>query len=467
MSLSPPRSLGPVPTVTGPIPVTATSVPFRSASARESSLYVDLLAVAYVEEEWFLAGTADAIDPDGEVLEADAPYTTRVLVRRPRDAERFSGAVFVEPFHNLNEDTPAWTSEYRYLIRSGHAWVGLTVSSGTFGPAGTSRGGGVAQLREFDAERYGSLHLLAYEHGPTRAAPPGPGGFDPVLMRWRLAIATAQGHAIAAQLFGLLERNDPASPLAALAVDRVYATGWSQTGLFLQQFLERGYHEAMGEASPFRHGAVVSGYLIAVGPAPEHRPASAVLVNLLSEGEVVGTLSPGFRVDDDTDDPCFRGYEVPGSFHHWEVKPGAQRRQVEGPHDPQHDDVHNDRPWHLVVHAILDNLDRWVRDGVPMPRAPRITRDPDAPDGVARDEYGNAHGGLRTPWLDVPTARYAPRCTCSPVTGTMIPLTDAELAARDADHGAFVDAWEHSIDALVADRWLLAADADALRADPR
>ena len=125
----------------------------------------------------------------------------------------------------------------------------------------------------------------------------------------------------------MLKRNDASSPLAGLAVDRVYATGWSQTGLFLQQFLDRGYHEAMGAApsADGEPGPVVDGYLIAVGPAPEHRPADAVLVNLLSEGEVVGTLNPGFTVADDTDAPRFRGYEVPGSFHHWEVKPGAQR----------------------------------------------------------------------------------------------------------------------------------------------
>ena len=391
MSLSPPRSIGPVPTVTGPIAVSETSVPFRSAFARESSLYVDLHALGYVEEEWLLEGTADAVDPDGTVLEADAPYVTRVLVRRPGDPAWFSGAVFVEPFHNLNEDTPAWTSEHRYLIRNGHAWVGLTVNSGTFGPAGTSRGGGVAELREFDPARV--------RHAPparVRARPDACGAAGP---RW----VRSRAHAVAARhrdragardrggLFGLLKRNDASSPLAGFAVDRVYATGWSQTGLFLQQFLDRGYHEAMGAApsadgepgSPFGHeaGPVVDGYLIAVGPAPEHRPADAVLVNLLSEGEVVGTLNPGFTVADDTDAPRFRGYEVPGSFHHWEVKPGAQRLPTrrsgtgptsDGARDPQHDDTHNDRPWHVVVHAILDNLDRWVREGDPMPHASRI-----------------------------------------------------------------------------------------------
>ena len=248
------------PTVTGPIPVTETSaaVPLGLSPGNRASISTSS-AVGYVEEEWILAGTADAVDPDGSVLDADVPYTTRVLVRRPAGTRDFSGAVFVEPFHNLNEDTPAWTSEYRHLIRNGHAWVGLTVNSGTFGPV-VRPGRRVAQLREFDPDRYGALHLLAYEHGPPRAAPPGPGGFDPVLMRWRLAIATAEGHAIAAGLFGLLAGNDRCSPLAGLAVDRVDATGWSQTGLFLQQFLERGYHEALEASAP-------SGYLIAVGPA--------------------------------------------------------------------------------------------------------------------------------------------------------------------------------------------------------
>jgi hypothetical protein len=433
----------------------ATSVPFRSAFARESSLFVDLDALGYVEEEWFLEGTADALDPDGVVLDSDAPYATRALVRRPASSERFGGAVYVEPFHNLNEDTPAWTAEHRYVTRRSHAWIGVTVSSGTFGPPGTARGGGLAQLRGFDPARYRTLHLLAFEHGPPRAEPPGPGGFDPELMRWQLAIATAQGHSIAAGLLALLKGNDPQSPLAGCAVDRVYATGWSQTGLFWQQFLDRGFHEAAGPS------AAADGYLVAAAPGPAHKPADAVVVNLLSEGEVVGTLNPGFVVGDDSDAPRFRGYEVSGTFHHWEEKPGARRRPVGA-----HDMLHNDRPWHVVVHAILDNMDQWVRDHTPMPRAPRITRDASAPDGVARDEAGNARGGLRSPWVDVPTARYAPRCSCSAVTGSMVPFTDVQFTARYGDRARFERAWSRALDALVRERWLLAEDAEALRADP-
>jgi hypothetical protein len=448
-----------IPAVSGPIPVTGSSRPYRSAFVAESTLFVDLTEHDYVEEEFFLSGVADAVDPDGELLEALAPYATRILVRRPRTPAEFSGNVYVEPFHNLNEDTPAWTAEHAYVTRHGDAWIGLTVNAGTFGEPGTNRGGGVAHLRAFDPARYESLSLRAFTHGPPRAAPPGPGGFDPELMRWQLALAVAQGHGIAAGLFEFLRANADHGPLAGYPVERVYATGWSQTGLFWQHFLDRGFHEiARGTGDR----PAVDGYLIAVAPGPDHRPRDAVVVNLLSEAEVVGTLNRGAGVAADTDVPRFRGYEVPGTFHHWKVKERAPRHQDAG----RHDALHNDRPWEVLVDAVLDNMNRWVRDDVPMPHAARITRDPDAPDGVARDEFGNARGGLRSPWLDVPTARYLPRCSCSPVTGAMVPFTPAELARRYPRPRDLDRQWTGAIDRLVRERFLLEEDAAALRARP-
>jgi hypothetical protein len=445
--------------MSGPIPVTGSSRPYRSAFVAESTLFVDLAEHDYAEEEYFLSGVADAIDPDGEVLDTGAPYTTRVLVRRPSTPTAFSGNVYIEPFHNLNEDTPAWTAEHQYVTRHGDAWIGVTVNAGTFGEPGSNRGGGVAHLRVFDPVRYDSLSLKSYTHGPPRAAPAGPGGFDPELMRWQLALAVAQGPGIAAGLLELVKTNTEPSPLAGFAVQRVYATGWSQTGLFWQQFLDRGFHEAArGRAG----GPAVDGYLVAVAPCPGHRPDDAVLVHLLSEAEVVGTLNPGTRVADDSDAPPVRGYEVPGTFHHWKVKERAPRQQPAGSHDA----LHNDRPWEVVVHAVLDNMDRWVRDGVPMPHAARITRDPSAPDGVARDEFGNAGGGLRSPWLDVPTARYSPRCSCSPVTGAMRPFSPDELTRLYPRPGDFERAWIAAIDRLVQERFLLEDDAAELRANP-
>src|SRR5690606_24149912 len=73
--------------------------------------------------------------------------------------------------------------------------------------------------------------------------------------------------------------------------------------------------------------------------------------------------------------------------------------------------------WALAGQALL-NLRRWVVDGTPPPRGDRLVHrdDPDAgphgerADAVAlqRDEHGNAVGGVRTPYVDVPIAGYYP-----------------------------------------------------------
>ena len=78
----------PVPKVNGPIPVTADSYPFLAANRTTPSF--DLSKVAYVEEEFLVTGTANVYEwvQDGtvNVKMLNAPYGTRILVRRPRDA---------------------------------------------------------------------------------------------------------------------------------------------------------------------------------------------------------------------------------------------------------------------------------------------------------------------------------------------------------------------------------------------
>ena len=87
----------------------------------------------------------------------------------------------------------------------------------------------------------------------------------------------------------------------------------------------------------------------------------------------------------------------------------------------------------MLLRAIADNLVASLRDGTPMPSGAWITCDPHALDGVARDEHGNAIGGLRAPWVEVPTAQYLPRCSCSPTTGEKIPFSDDEIARLYGD----------------------------------
>src|SRR5215467_11706759 len=88
----------PLPKVTGPVPVTADSYPFMAANRTTPAM--DLSKLGYVEEEFIVTGNANVYDwaADGtiSVKTPNAPYGTRILMRRPADAKKFSGTVIVE-----------------------------------------------------------------------------------------------------------------------------------------------------------------------------------------------------------------------------------------------------------------------------------------------------------------------------------------------------------------------------------
>ena len=114
-----------------------------------------------------------------------------------------------------------------------------------------------------------------------------------------------------------------------------------------------------------------------------------------------------------------------------------------------------------IVWALWDALYRWVDDGEPMPRAARITRDPTAPDGIARDEHGNVLGGLRTPWVDVPDARYVARISPgNPLAPGMKPFTDEQMQALYGSRGEYEQRVRARLDQMVDDGFLLARDRE-------
>jgi hypothetical protein len=90
--------------VVGPLPVTADSYPFGAAD--HTRVPEDLKKVGYVEEEFPVSGVANVYDwtSDGpaRVRTANAPYTTRVLIRRPANRARFSGTAILEPLNPSN-----------------------------------------------------------------------------------------------------------------------------------------------------------------------------------------------------------------------------------------------------------------------------------------------------------------------------------------------------------------------------
>ena len=93
--------------------------------------------LGYEETEYRVDGTACSYELEGERGEdgrwdaapgPEAPFRTRIVVRRPSDPQRFSGVVIVE-WHNVSaglDAAPDWGFFHRSATAAGHAWVGVS-----------------------------------------------------------------------------------------------------------------------------------------------------------------------------------------------------------------------------------------------------------------------------------------------------------------------------------------------------
>src|SRR5437762_1973383 len=116
-----------LPEVMGPIAVTASSKPFLGDQAV-------LAALGYVEEEFFLSGRANVYDWAGpgrqvKIVAGPTPYTTRILVRRPRDPAKFSGNVEVNILNASGGMDAGSFLDGENMTKQGDAWVGITTKA--------------------------------------------------------------------------------------------------------------------------------------------------------------------------------------------------------------------------------------------------------------------------------------------------------------------------------------------------
>jgi hypothetical protein len=126
----------------------------------------------------------------------------------------------------------------------------------------------------------------------------------------------------------------------------------------------------------------------------------------------------------------------------------------------------NPYPFSNVANAAFADLTKWVDDGVPPPHAPRI--EVTSSGSIVRDSFGNALGGVRTPFVDVPTASYAPIDTVSHTTafsgfcilyGYSTPFSPTTLESLYRSHGQYVSQVAQESDQLVGDGFWLKPDA--------
>jgi len=476
-----------LPQVEGPIPVSASSRPWAQASSAVEP--VDLAKAGFVEEEFFVRGIARTLDwpAVGKLDElARGPYVTRILVRRPRDAHRFSGTVVVEPMNpSIRYDAPLiWGSAWRHFVRHGDAWVGVTIK-----PVA------IASLQEFDAKRYAGLAF------PNPLPPSQTCGQDRLPMpRGGLPAeatpATENGLMWDAlsQVGALLKSDSSQNPLRGFAVRRLYMSGDSQSGGFIFNYAEAIHPFVLNAAGkPLWDGYVAT---VATGPGlPMHQCADPIpqgdprleiravgvpLITLVSQSEI---RSLRRRPDGDVAPDLYRAYELAGSSHvHLgddagtpspaDIDRTSGRGFVSTAGCKEDGALGNDVPLGLFLGAIFANLEDWSLKGRTLPHGePMAVTAPGTAQAQARtDRFGNILGGVRSPQLDVPIARYHASMDgpgiCS-LWGWREPLSKSELTRLYPTKSAYVAKVKANVAQLVRKRWLEPADGNALIASAK
>jgi hypothetical protein len=117
---------------------------------------------------------------------------------------------------------------------------------------------------------------------------------------------------------------------------------------------------------------------------------------------------------------------------------------------------------HYVAQAALAHLSRWAAGGDPPPSAPSLTLDSERT-GYVTDELGIAKGGIRTPWVDVPTAVLAGLGqsgeSFAMLFGRTEPFDDATLARLyPGGKDEYLDRFGVSLDAAIAAGFVLEQD---------
>lgn len=486
----------PIPRVTGPIPATAESFPFLAAHRLQEPM--DLAARGYVEEEFLVSGTANVYDwaADGSLtpVRTGAGYTTRMLVRRPASASRFSGTVIVEPIHAPRGlDFPLmWGWIHEHVVEQGHAWVGVTMSPDA-----------AQALKAFNPSRYASLSWANPNPAET-CQPGGRGNQAPV------ASPVEEGLVwdILSQAGALLKAGG-AGPMGGLRVDRLYMT--------TQDAVQVTYISAVQPRARLASGApVYDGHLLKSGRRakrirrcaptpgdgdPRHvmRNAGVPIINVLQEGDVLAGVRER-RADSDEPADRFRLWEVAGTAHsgvspyRWSTATIADHVAAGGEvvartfseaigaytmavpfKDParcQPTEMVTEQP--LVsysFHAGFAALEAWVRAGTPAPKAARIgIVDAGTPQArIETDTHGNAVGGMRSPYLDVPAATFHSGHGAGPGCGQNFgysePFSWQRMERLYGTYAAYARKVATSIDAAVAARWLTQADARKVRSE--
>ena len=373
----------------------------------------DLAHYRYDVREYFASGTANG-----------QPYRTRLVIRKPSDASRFSGIVLAESMHPSGN---AWMFHFthKYTMAAGHVGLEIVTSD-------------PAQFVEHNQARYAEMQ-----------------------------VAPGQAPEILAQVGALIRSGEAANPLAGLTVRRMILAGTSASAGTLIQYLPAHMVLRRPGLAPIYDG------FLPTSNGANIRQIDVPMIQVPTITEAMRGNVPT-RQDGDAAGDRFRVYEFAGMAH-------IDTRDVEAFRPNPCRYPISLFPMSAYMSVALHHLIEWTDNGVTPPRAPRLLVDRDtAGDGslMALDEHGNPRGGIRNPYVDVPVMKYGvPNEGAVPATPNTVPwislrgeaginqlcgltgyqvaLTPAQLRTMYGSTQTYVEKVRERVDELTRQGWSL------------
>ncbi len=347
----------------------------------------DLSGHGFVEHEWIVAGEARG-RPEHSPDVTTLPFRTRVLVRRPADPARANGTVVIEWLNvsGGNDIAVTWSSLRDMLFRDGGTWVGVSAQ-----PLG------VRHLTQWDPQRYGDL-----------THPGLPDGELPPFLR-----DESYSESVFSEVGALLRADEGRVLFGGAAPRRAFAWGQSQSASRLTRYVGEAHRDAR-----IYDGFVIHGGGHALLGDPPDRAAMQAWVD--------GIDSPVVKIDSETealrafpvhvdDTDHFRWWQVAGTGHGPGVSVADLRALYERDlgiaglfGEPRY--PYTPMTIEYALRAVAHHLDAWSDGGAPPPSVPPLEPAADGtPEEAARDEFGNARGGVRLSHVEAPRGRYQAR----------------------------------------------------------
>jgi len=441
--------------VVGPVTAGSRGRPFAAT-------LLDFESYGYLEEEYFLEGTATRYRDVGDSLSRTdghwqaepvdaAPYRTRILVYRPADRKAFNGTV-VLTWNNVTAGHDIFNADSLELFEGGFGLAFLTTQKvGIDGLPPAPQG-----LAAWDPERYGTLSIQSDDYS-----------YD---------IFTQAARAIRSR-----EATGP-RVMGDLAVKHVVAQGASQSAIRLATYVN-----AIQPLTSALDGFILSIYFarrtaLEVGDA-------VVNINAVSDDSPRDRLMGQVRLRDDLGVPIFVvnsemeaiscygvRQEDSDTFRYWEAAGtchvSQQYQTIRAElmardgivSRPQRDGI-NAIPMSPLYDAAYHHMHRWLEEGRPPPVQPRIEFAGEPPE-IVRDEFGIARGGIRLPQVEAPIARNSavPRTAdiFGILEGSSEPFSPDEIRQLYADKATFLSRFRTAAERAVEAGVLMPRDVGPL-----